>query len=70
MCFDTCIQKASAKIQVSRSRDYSCAAPNSPVHVISAAIAAGVLLLSGILCWAGEGHVALSHTVNTVHAPV
>ncbi len=73
MCFDVHIQKASAKIQVSQSHDYSRTALNSPVRLISAAIAAGVLLLSGILQWAGEDHFTLSHwsrTVNTIYTPV
>lgn len=69
MCFDVRVQKASAKIQVSQSHDYSCTALNSHGTLISAAKAAGVLLLSGILQWAGEA-ILFFYMVNTIYTPV
>lgn len=50
------------KMQVSQSHDYSGTNLNSPAPLISAAIAAGVLLLSGILQWAGVDTFLLSLT--------
>lgn len=49
MCFDVCIQKASAKIQVSWRHVHLCSALNGPIPLISVVNTAGVLLMLEIL---------------------
>lgn len=68
LCFDVCIQTDSVKIEVLQSNDYSCMVSNGPIPVISAANAAGALLLSGMR--AGESHFQWICTVNTIYTPV